>query len=140
MICLPSPIELIQTYNIEERTFGTPCIFSLLLYEFKFWLHLTATTLTKDGIAKLSLNAVSHSVIAWFYSKGSSVSAQTFSISSQVSSDKSVEYIEKENLKDSSITENYCYSLKIKQSSTQQKLLTTVTKTCANNLQQNWYT
>ena len=45
-----------------------------------------------------------------FYSEGSSCSAQAFSISSQVSSDKSVECIEKENLICNSVTSNYCYS------------------------------
>ena len=36
MICTPSPIE-IQTYEVDERTFGTPCIFgskSVLFFTF----------------------------------------------------------------------------------------------------------
>ena len=130
----------IQTYNVEERTFGPPCIFPFynIISNSDYISLLQRWHKVPSQNCPLTQSAIS--VTAWFYSKDSSFSAQTFSISSQVSSDKSVEYIEKENLKDISITENYCYSLKIKQSSTQRQLLATVAKTCANNLQQNWHT
>lgn len=59
---------------------------------------------------KLKFSPENNQLLLLFYSKGSSFSAQAFSISSQASSDKSVECIEKKNLICNSMTSNYCCS------------------------------
>ena len=75
---------------------------------FKYVSHRATTTLTR--VMQTQIAPENNQLLLLFYSEGSSCSAQAFSISSQVSSDKSVECIEKENLICNSVTSDYCYS------------------------------
>ena len=86
---------------------GVSYYFQLKDY-FKYLSHLATTTLTR--VMQTQIAPENNQLLLLFYSEGSSCSAQAFSISSQVSSDKSVECIEKENLICNSVTSNYCYS------------------------------